>query len=81
MKCYACAKQGKDLDAIATCITCGMGICMDHAIYGEYDVFIEDYRATLAGYKKLPKKLLKFRCSICHEVFSGREPHTRLIHE
>ncbi len=81
MKCCACAKQGKDFDAAATCITCGMGICIDHAIYKEYDVFIENYRAILAGYKKLPKKLPGFRCSICHEAFSSGEPHIRLISE
>jgi hypothetical protein len=79
MKCYVCAKQGKDSDAIATCITCGMSLCMDHAIYKEYDVFIEDYRAILAGYKKLPQKLPKFRCSMCDEVFSSGEPYIRLI--
>ena len=32
VKCYECAKQGKDVDAVATCVICGMGLCMDHAI-------------------------------------------------
>jgi hypothetical protein len=71
MKCYVCAKQGKDSDAIAICIVCGMGICMEHAIHEEHDVLVEEYRAIIARYKKLPKKLPRFMCSLCHEVFSS----------
>jgi hypothetical protein len=52
---------------------------MDHAIYKEYDLFVEDYRAILAAYKKLPQKLPGFRCSMCHKVFSSGEAHIRLI--
>jgi hypothetical protein len=57
MKCYVCAKQGKDSDAIAICIKCGMGMCMDHANYEEHDVFEEDYSTIRVKYKKLPHKL------------------------
>ena len=75
MKCYVCAKQGKDSDAIAICITCGMGICMDHAIYEEHDVFEEEHRSIIAKYKKLPQKLPRFMCSPCHVVFSSGADH------
>ena len=75
MKCYVCAKQGKDSDAIAICIICGMGICMDHAVYEEHDVLVEDYRPIIAKYKKLPDKLPRFMCSPCHQVFSKAPPY------
>ena len=35
MKCYMCALEGKDTDALAICIVCGMGICKDHLIREE----------------------------------------------
>ena len=31
MKCYICAKQGVDEEAVAICIVCGMGLCLGHA--------------------------------------------------
>ena len=30
MKCYTCAKDGMDRDAVAVCAVCGMALCMDH---------------------------------------------------
>lgn len=33
MKCYVCAKEGKDTEAIAICIVCGMGLCEDHIVH------------------------------------------------
>ncbi len=39
MKCYVCAKEGKDSDAVAACIACGMGTCMKHTIRsGSWDL-------------------------------------------
>ena len=35
MKCYVCAKQGVDEDAVAICIVCGMGLCLGHAFKEE----------------------------------------------
>jgi hypothetical protein len=35
MKCYVCAKQGVDEQAVAICIVCGMGLCLGHAFKEE----------------------------------------------
>ena len=43
MKCYVCAKEGKDSDAVAVCIACGMGTCMNHTIRKEVDVWEGSY--------------------------------------
>lgn len=31
MKCYVDAKVGVDKEAVATCVICGKGLCMEHA--------------------------------------------------
>ncbi|KGK99457.1 zinc finger protein [Methanococcoides methylutens] len=31
MKCYDCMEEGKDTEAVAVCIVCGKGLCMDHS--------------------------------------------------
>jgi hypothetical protein len=43
MKCYVCAKMGKDTDAVGVCIVCGMGLCMDHVIREEREVWEGGY--------------------------------------
>jgi len=35
MKCYEHAKQGKDVEAVAVCAICGMGVCIDHLVERE----------------------------------------------
>lgn len=32
MKCYICNKEGKETDAIAICIVCGIAVCKEHQI-------------------------------------------------
>ena len=43
MKCYVCAKEGKDTEAIAICIVCGMGLCEDHIGHEELEVWTGGY--------------------------------------
>ncbi len=57
MKCYVCAKEGRDSDAVAVCIACGMGTCMKHTIRKEVDVWEGSY--------PLPSKKLPERCRGC----------------
>lgn len=65
LKCYLCAKMGKDVDAVAVCIVCGMGVCMDHAIYEETQVWKGDYPVRL---EKDIEKLKRILCQPCHEA-------------
>jgi hypothetical protein len=32
VKCYICNKEGKETDAIAICIVCGIAVCKDHQV-------------------------------------------------
>ncbi|MEN6293464.1 MAG: DUF2180 family protein, partial [Methanobacterium sp.] len=34
-----CALEGKDSDAVAICIVCGMGLCMDHVIREDVEIW------------------------------------------
>ena len=52
MKCYVCAKQGVDEEAVAICIICGMGLCLGHAFKEE--LLVRDVIDWGLERKKLP---------------------------
>lgn len=66
MKCYVCAKEGKDSDAVAACIACGMGTCMKHTIRKEVDVWEGSYPLPS---KKLPRKMPRMLCPDCNAAY------------
>jgi len=66
MKCYVCAKEGKDTDAVAVCIVCGMGLCMKHAIREEMDVWEGGYPFPA---KKTGKRLPRILCPECATAY------------
>lgn len=57
MKCYICAQMGKSTDAVAICIICGMGTCMEHTIRREVDVW-EDIRSRQRNSRRDPADAL-----------------------
>ena len=65
MKCYQCAKMGKDTDAIGICIVCGMGLCKDHLRREESPVWDGDYPVRL---KPDVEHILRIVCEPCHEA-------------
>jgi hypothetical protein len=54
MKCYINEKEGKERDAVAVCVSCGMGTCMQHTVRREVEVW--EGRYPLPS-RKLPKKM------------------------
>lgn len=66
MKCYICAKEGKDTDAVAICIVCGMGVCMDHLVREEVEVWEGGYPFPS---KKLRKTVPRILCQICYDAY------------
>lgn len=65
LKCYICAKKGIDTDAVAACIVCGMGICMEHAIREATPIWKGDYPVRLEKDIENVKRVL---CPPCHEA-------------
>ncbi len=65
MKCYVCAKLGRDEPAVAVCIVCGMGICMEHAI--KENLMVRDIVDWGIGEERIeyPHKLPRFICPEC----------------
>lgn len=65
MQCYVCAKMGKQTEAVGMCIVCGMGLCMEHAIRDDVDLWEGGYPfPSTKGKKQLPRIL----CAECKQV-------------
>ena len=69
MKCYICAQEGRDSDAVAACIACGMGVCMTHVRREEVEL-IEggDPVPARTKLKTLPRML----CPPCFEAYRSQ---------
>lgn len=65
MKGYICAKMGKNTDAVAVCIVCGMGVCMEHAKRVDLPIWEGGYPVPV---KMLKKGLPRFVCADCGNV-------------
>lgn len=70
MKCYMCALEGKDTDALAICIVCGMGICMEHLIREDVEIWEGNYPFPS---KRFDKTLPRFLCEWCYEAYQSGE--------
>ena len=73
MKCYVCAKQGVDKDAVAICIVCGMGLCMGHAFKEE--LLVKDIIDWGFGEEQItyPHTLPRFICAECKLAIEQRK--------
>jgi len=66
MKCYLCALAQKDTDAVAICILCGMGVCMDHLVREELEIWEGGYPFTS---KKMKRTLPRILCKPCYAAY------------
>jgi hypothetical protein len=73
MKCYVCAKQGVDEEAVAICIICGMGLCLGHAFKEE--LLVRDVIDWGFGEEKItyPRTLPRFICAECKLAMEQRK--------
>ena len=67
MKCYICAKEGKNTDAAGVCIVCGMGLCMDHIIREDMDLWEGGYPFPLTRSGKRLPRILCQECSAAYK--------------
>ncbi len=68
MKCYICDQEGKETDAIAICIVCGIAVCKEHSIREQIPV-TETYKWGLGEEKvTLPLPLPRILCEWCYQA-------------
>jgi hypothetical protein len=65
VKCYVHAKEGSAVDAVAVCVVCGMGVCMEHAVERDLPVRTS---AGLAGY---PERGMLILCPVDAKARAG----------
>jgi hypothetical protein len=68
LKCYICDQEGKETDAIAICIVCGIAVCRKHQIREQIPV-TETYKWGLGEEKvTLPLPLPRILCEWCYQA-------------
>ena len=65
LKCYECAENGDTEEAVAMCIMCGKGLCMEHAKRIDLPIWQGGYPAPV---KVLKKGLPRFVCRECGNI-------------
>jgi len=65
LKCYECAENRTDEEAVSVCIMCGMGLCMEHAKRIDLPIRVGGYPAPV---KILKKGLPRFVCRECGNI-------------
>ncbi len=73
MKCYVCAKQGVEEEAVAICIVCGMGLCLGHAFKEALEV--KDIVDWGFGTETIvyPHTIPRFICAECKLAIAQRK--------
>ena len=66
MKCYLCALAQKETDAVAICILFGMGVCMDHLVREELEIWEGGYPFPS---KKMKRTLPRILCKPCYAAY------------
>lgn len=65
LKCYECTLKRVKEEAVAICIMCGKGMCMEHAKRVDLPIWEGGYPTPV---KILKKGLPRFICEECAEV-------------
>jgi len=67
MKCYVCAENGVDSEAVGICVVCGMGVCEEHSRY-EDEAFWRNGFPIPIPHEKSPETLKRLLCIDCYEA-------------
>ena len=67
MKCYICNKEGKETDAIAICIVCGIAVCKEHQIREMIPV-TETYKWGLGKKSYFTIASSRILCTWCYQA-------------
>ncbi|MFJ8057615.1 DUF2180 family protein [Streptomyces sp. NPDC096142] len=64
MNCYDCAVADTPAAAVASCTTCGAGICLAHAHASSYLL----HRPSGMGVATLPRAARRILCATCRDA-------------
>ena len=64
LKCYIHDENNETKEAVAVCIVCGMGLCMEHAQRADLQIWEGKYPMPV---KIMEKDLPRFLCKYCIE--------------
>jgi hypothetical protein len=68
LKCYICDQEGKETDAIAICIVCGIAVCKEHSVREQIPV-TETYKWGMGEEKvTLPLPVPRILCEWCYQA-------------
>ncbi|MFQ5963825.1 MAG: DUF2180 family protein [Candidatus Scalinduaceae bacterium] len=68
MKCYICNNDGKETEAIAICIVCGIAVCKEHSVREQIPV-TETYKWGMGEEKvTLPLPVPRILCTWCYQA-------------
>jgi hypothetical protein len=70
MRCYICEQKGINREASGICIVCGMGLCSEHMIRAEVDIWEGGYPFPA---KKLKYPIPRILCPECDRARRGEK--------
>ncbi|RXE57301.1 hypothetical protein ABH15_04160 [Methanoculleus taiwanensis] len=70
MRCYVCATEGAVSDAAAVCVVCGVGLCMEHTVRDNVELWEGGYPFPAREMKRQVPRAL---CPECYEAFGGQK--------
>ncbi|MCY9784138.1 DUF2180 family protein [Nocardiopsis sp. EMB25] len=71
VECYDCARKGQAVSAVAVCMRCGAGVCLEHA----HETPVEVRRAASPGQSEMPDPARHITCPVCfHAEGLDHEP-------
>jgi len=65
VKCYVCAQEGVDREAVGICVVCGMAVCEDHSRYEEIPYWRGGFPIPIPQ-ENLPRTLKRLLCLDCY---------------
>jgi hypothetical protein len=69
MNCYDCAATGNYRDAVAICVDCGAGICLEHAVNARHWL---TRTLPLLRVERVDPARRVLRCGTCHAAHAAR---------
>jgi hypothetical protein len=75
MNCYDCSITGHDTPAVATCIHCGAGLCIEHAIVAPHHLTRPGLINRLETVEPPARLVHCETCAAAHDAAAGPRRH------